>query len=68
MSDLFSYSFNTFTVKEQVIKNGIVYGSNGYGKTNLDLAIFDIVCHLSYKWVKWITIEITCMQVVNLKL
>ena len=47
-----NYSFNTYAIKDGVIKNGIVYGPNGSGKTNFSLAIFDIVNHLSQKWKK----------------
>ena len=47
-----NYSFNTYTVKDGVIKNGIVYGPNGSGKSNFALAIFDIENHLSAKWKK----------------
>ncbi len=47
-----SYGFNTFAVKDGIIKNGIIYGPNGSGKTNFGLAIFDIVNHLSQKWKK----------------
>jgi hypothetical protein len=46
------YQFNTYAIKNGVIKNAIVYGPNGCGKTNLSLAIFDIVNHLSQKWRK----------------
>lgn len=44
------YEFNTFAVRNGVIKNGIVYGPNGSGKSNFSLGIFDIVNHLSQKW------------------
>lgn len=47
-----SYEFNQFAVKSGVVKNGIVYGPNGSGKTNLSLAIFDIVNHISQKFKK----------------
>lgn len=47
-----NYSFNTNAIKNGVIKNGIVYGHNGAGKSNLGLAIFDIANHLSHKWKK----------------
>lgn len=47
-----SYSFNTGAIKDGVVKNGIIYGPNGSGKTNLGLAIFDIANHLSHKWKK----------------
>jgi AAA15 family ATPase/GTPase len=44
-----NYTFNTFAVKDGVVKNGILYGPNGSGKSNLALALFDIVNHLSQK-------------------
>ena len=47
-----SYTFNTESVKNGVIKNGIIYGPNGAGKSNFGLAIFDIANHLSHKWKK----------------
>lgn len=47
-----NYSFNTYAVKDGVIKNGIIYGPNGSGKSNFALAIFDIEYHLSVKWKK----------------
>lgn len=46
------YSFNTHAIKDGVVKNGIIYGPNGSGKTNLGLAIFDIVNHLTQKFKK----------------
>lgn len=47
-----SYEFNTYAIKDGIIKNGIIYGPNGSGKSNFGLAIFDIVNHLSQKWKK----------------
>ena len=47
-----NYNFSTYAIKDDVIKNGIIYGPNGSGKTNFGLAIFDIVNHLSQKWKK----------------
>jgi hypothetical protein len=44
-----NYSFNTYAIKDGVIKNGIIYGPNGSGKSNFGLAIFDIVNHLTQK-------------------
>lgn len=46
------YEFNQFAIKDEVLKNGIVYGPNGSGKTNLSLALFDIVNHLTQKFKK----------------
>ena len=50
LSEPSNYSFNTFAIKDGIIKNGIVYGPNGSGKSNFALAIFDITNHLSQKW------------------
>ena len=47
-----NYEFNTYAIKDGIVKNGIIYGPNGSGKTNFGLAIFDIVNHLSQKWKK----------------
>ncbi len=52
MSHPSSHEFNTFAIKDGVVKNGIIYGPNGSGKTNLGLAVFNIVNHLSQKWKK----------------
>ncbi len=41
-----SYEFSTESVKDDVLKNIIIYGENGSGKSNLGLAIFDIVSHV----------------------
>lgn len=37
------YNFNTHLIKNGVIKNGIIYGINGSGKSSLGKAVFDIV-------------------------
>ena len=47
-----NYEFNLYAIKDDIIKNGIIYGPNGSGKTNFSLALFDIVNHLSQKWKK----------------
>jgi len=47
-----NYTFNTYAIKDGVIKNGIIYGPNGSGKTNFSLALFDIVNHLTQKFKK----------------
>lgn len=41
------YSFNREAVRNNVIKTGIVYGVNGIGKSNLGLALFDIIFHIT---------------------
>jgi len=48
-----NYGFNTYAVRNGIVKNGIIYGPNGSGKTNFSLAIFDIENHLSPKWKKF---------------
>ena len=45
-SDVKQYNFNKFCIKNNLLKNGIIYGKNAIGKTNLGLAIFDITTHL----------------------
>ena len=47
-----NFNYNLYAIKDDIIKNGIIYGPNGSGKTNFSLAIFDIVNHLSQKWKK----------------
>ena len=44
-----NYEFNSEIVKDNCITKGIVYGINGSGKSNLALAIFDIILHLTDK-------------------
>lgn len=44
-----NYEFNTNVIKDGCVKTALVYGVNGSGKSNLGLAIFDIMLHLSDK-------------------
>ena len=44
-----NYEFNDEILKDDCITKGIVYGINGSGKSNLALALFDIVLHLTDK-------------------
>ena len=37
------YAFNTHLISDGIIKNGIIYGKNGSGKTSIGRAVFDIV-------------------------
>jgi len=41
-----AYEFNTDSIKNGIVNNAIIYGHNGVGKTNLGLALFDILGHL----------------------
>lgn len=43
------YTFNTLCIEEGVVNNCMIYGHNGCGKSNLGLAIFDIIGHLTDK-------------------
>ena len=43
------YEFNTECIKDGIVNNAIIYGRNGAGKTNLGLAIFDIIEHITDK-------------------
>ncbi len=52
LSNPSNYSFNVHAVKNGIVKNGVIYGRNGSGKSNFGLAIFDIANHLSHKFKK----------------
>ncbi len=41
------YEFNQDCVVNGIVNKGMIYGHNGTGKSNLGLAIFDIVSHLT---------------------
>lgn len=49
LSQANGYAFNEGSVEKGIIENAIVYGKNGVGKSNLGLAVFDIVGHLTDK-------------------
>lgn len=44
-----NYGFNTEMIDNNCITKGIIYGINGCGKSNLGLAIFDVITHLTEK-------------------
>lgn len=44
-----NYAFNQNAIHGGIIKNGIIYGANGTGKSNFSLALFDIENHLTQK-------------------
>ena len=44
-----NYEFNDNLTKNNLIKNGVIFGKNSSGKSNLGLAIFDIVNNLTDK-------------------
>lgn len=44
-----NYEFHPEVIKDGCITKGIIYGINGSGKSNLGLALFDIIFHLTDK-------------------
>lgn len=47
LQDTNGYAFNRECIKNGVVNNALIYGHNGVGKSNLGLAIFDIIGHLT---------------------
>ena len=44
-----NYSFNSEIIENGCVTKGIIYGINSSGKSNLGLAVFDIIIHLTEK-------------------
>jgi len=44
-----SFEFNKECVKNGIVNKAIIYGHNGVGKSNLGLALFDLVSHITDK-------------------
>lgn len=44
-----SYEFNSESICDGVVNKAIIYGANGVGKSNLGIAIFDLISHLTDK-------------------
>lgn len=44
-----NYSFNQGIVRNGIVNKAIVYGKNGSGKSNLGIAVFDLIRHLTDK-------------------
>lgn len=42
-----NYSFNEECVKDKTVKTALIYGENATGKSNLGLAMYDLVAHLT---------------------
>ena len=42
-----NYSFNSDCIRNGIVDKAAIYGVNGIGKSNLGLAIFDLINHLS---------------------
>lgn len=43
------YHFNDELINNSIVNKAIIYGKNGIGKSNLGIAIFDIISHLTDK-------------------
>lgn len=43
------YEYNKKLINNSIVNKGIIYGKNGIGKSNLGIALFDIVLHLTDK-------------------
>jgi len=44
-----NYEFNSDAVNDGIVNKALIYGKNGCGKSNLGLALFDLVLHLTDK-------------------
>ena len=49
LSNINGFTFNKEAIKNGIVNTGIIYGHNGCGKSNLGLAIFDLISHLTDK-------------------
>lgn len=49
LSETNGYEFNANCIKNSIVNCALVYGYNGCGKSNLGLAIFDVIEHLTDK-------------------
>lgn len=49
LKDINGYAFNKESIKNGIVNNALVYGHNGVGKSNLGLALFDIIGHITDK-------------------
>jgi AAA15 family ATPase/GTPase len=47
LSDTKNFAFNQESVKNGIVNKALIYGQNGCGKSNLGLAIFDMVSRLT---------------------
>jgi len=50
LNNVGDFEFNQECIKNGIVNTAIIYGQNGCGKSNLGLAIFDMVSHLTDKF------------------
>ena len=44
------YKFNKESIRDNIVNTSLIYGHNGVGKSNLAIAIFDIITHITDKF------------------
>ena len=49
LSKPYNYEFNKEVISNGCVAKSIIYGINSSGKSNMGLALFDLVCHLTDK-------------------
>ena len=47
-----NYEYNTDAIQDNLVKDSLIYGDNASGKSNLGLALMDIVSHLTDKHIR----------------
>ncbi len=50
LGEVHQYTFNQECIKNGIVNKGIIYGMNGSGKSNIGLAIFDLIGHTTNKY------------------
>jgi len=50
LSKIKNYEFNTEAIRNGLVNTALIYGYNSVGKTNLALAVMDIILHLTDKF------------------
>lgn len=45
-----TYVFNKESIKNNIVNTALIYGHNGVGKSNLGIALFDIITHITDKF------------------
>ncbi|EGR2468624.1 ATP-binding protein [Vibrio cholerae] len=56
------YEFNEGAISDNVVKHSMIYGENGEGKTNLGMAMLEIISHLSQRKVKYPTFNVSYLN------
>lgn len=51
LSEIKNYEFNSECINNGIVNKAMIYGKNGCGKSNLGYAIFDLISHLTDKFV-----------------